>query len=231
MEDSQEVNEKSFDVPIVKIVPAENVFSLVWQLTNRCNWHCMYCSIPREHVHPDDLLKTREKTLDELKDIWRSMYKEISKTGLDIKISITGGEPTINKDLYALLKWLRTEYKDIVMVGITTNSSASANTYKKLFEHLEYISMSLHTEHANIDEFLELAIELGNHIQGTGKTVHLNLMDEYWLTDRAKQHIVTVLEGKPVNYTFNTVYYENRANREEPIFIAKNELLDVNEVR
>jgi uncharacterized Fe-S cluster-containing radical SAM superfamily enzyme len=81
-------------------------------LTEKCNLRCTYC-MPEKGVDLTEInkLTTREE-LSKLINIF-------AKCGVD-KIRLTGGEPTINKELVSIVREIRS-YKTIKSVGITTN--------------------------------------------------------------------------------------------------------------
>lgn len=224
---SNEVTSKTINsaTEIVKITPVQPVFAVTWQITNRCNYDCMYCDVPMFHVTKDVFLKTHEKSLLELKNNWLHIYNQAITTDKKIKMSITGGEPTLNKNLLPFFQWLRDNYNNkIDSMGITSNGSASLTTYKKLYSVLDWISISLHTEHVDIDNFLKKMLPLGDFISNTNKTLHLNLMDVYWLTPEIKDYLTSKLSNQQkIFYTFNKVVYEDRQHRNYPIFLYNHE--------
>ena len=138
----------------------------------------MYCS-PRWH---DDTSK--HKTLEQLKSNWIAVYEQSKQRNLPYKISFTGGEVTGNKDFYPFVKWLRENYGQYIkQILLTTNGSATYKYYQQLFEVVDNISFSVHSEHINEQKFFDTVIKLHSSI-AKDKFIHVNIMNEFWNQDR-----------------------------------------------
>ncbi|CAI5455525.1 unnamed protein product [Caenorhabditis angaria] len=81
-------------------------------LTEKCNFRCLYC-MPAEGIP----LKPSEKMLKN-EEIFR-LVKLFAKNGVD-KVRLTGGEPTIRKDLVDIVDEI-SKTDGIKQVGLTTN--------------------------------------------------------------------------------------------------------------
>lgn len=201
------------DVKIISVSPIERVFSITWKLSSRCNYDCMYC--PNEwhsstSVHP---------TLNEMQSYWKKVFEKTKQKELKYKISFTGGELTGNKDFLPFLQWLRKEYKEhIDIILLTTNGSATLKYYKKLFNLVENISFSVHSEHVNENKFFTMIADLANYID-ENKFLHVNIMDEYWNKDRIELY-KNFLISKNISHSVNKINYSLRT-REIPIFKGK----------
>ncbi|EFP08296.1 hypothetical protein CRE_16920 [Caenorhabditis remanei] len=81
-------------------------------LTEKCNFRCLYC-MPAEGVplKPKDKMLTNEEVL--------KLVKLFASHGID-KIRLTGGEPTIRKDIVQIVEGIAST-PGIKDVGITTN--------------------------------------------------------------------------------------------------------------
>jgi hypothetical protein len=104
---------------------------------------------------------------------------------------------------------------------LTTNGSASFNYYKKLFESVNNVSFSFHSEHANEKRFFDTVINLKNVID-QHKFLHVNIMDEHWNRDRIP-HYVRILSDNNISYSINHVDY-NIQTRTIPIFKGQSNL-------
>lgn len=82
-------------------------------LTERCNLRCTYC-MPQEGVKLTE--KSNLLTTDEVIHLARIFVQE----GVT-KIRLTGGEPTVRKDLVDIIKQLK-QIDGLEQVGITTNA-------------------------------------------------------------------------------------------------------------
>ena len=82
-------------------------------ITDVCNFKCGYC-LPNGYM-PD---KSDNRKFLHLEEI-RRLAKVLSKLGV-CKIRLTGGEPTVRKDFFEIIKILKSE-AGIKKVVITTN--------------------------------------------------------------------------------------------------------------
>jgi molybdenum cofactor biosynthesis enzyme MoaA len=82
-------------------------------VTEKCNFRCTYC-MPEEGV---ELSKNVLET-SEISKLVRIFVKQCGVT----KIRITGGEPTVRKDLDAIISDIRS-HPEIESIGITSNGA------------------------------------------------------------------------------------------------------------
>jgi len=188
---------------IVKVEPAEELFSLTWMLGSRCNYDCMYC--------PSELHDSTSKflDLDTLKSAWEKIYLTSSYLNLAYKISFTGGEVTANKNFLPLLQWLRDTYPCIARIDVTTNGSASANYYKKLAAVVESISFSTHSEFFDEAAFFTKVAEVEKLMVRPKKSLHVNVMDEYWNRNRIELY-KKWLSDQNISYSINKIDYSQQ---------------------
>lgn len=200
---------------IVKITPLEKCFSISWHLTNWCNYDCMYC--PAEY-HSN----TRQYSFEQLQNHWLEIFDKTKLQNLKYKISFSGGEVTINKDFLKFAKWLRDEYSDhIHLLLVTTNGSASLNYYLKLFDEIDNISFSLHSEHADEKAFFDKIIGLKSQISAKN-FLHVNIMNEFWNEERIQLY-TKILDEHKISYSINDIDYSLKT-RTFPILKGKTNL-------
>jgi len=198
---------------LIKVFPIEECFSITWELGRRCNYDCMYCPA---QWHDDT---SRHKSLDQLKSNWISIYNQSSYRNLKYKIGFTGGEVTGNRAFYPLIQWLREEYADCIkQILLTTNGSATYNYYFKLFEVVDNISFSTHTEHINEQRFFDTVIRLHKNI-ASDKFIHVNIMNETWNQSRIPYY-QELLSLHNISHNVNEIDYGLRT-REVPIMKGK----------
>ena len=185
---------------IIKIEPVPKYFSITWMLGSFCNYDCMYC--------PSELHDTtsRPHDLDTMQSVWKNIYKKTKHLRLPYKISFTGGEVTANKNFLPLVQWLRNTYKDIAVIVITTNGSASADYYLRLAKNIEAISFSTHSEFMDEKIFFDKIYKVNSIMIPPKKSLHVNIMDEYWNQDRIKVY-KEWLERHKISYTVNEINY------------------------
>lgn len=163
----------------------------------------MYC--------PSELHDSTSKfhDLETLKGAWHNIYAESSHLKIKYKISFTGGEVTANKNFLPLIQWLRENYTEIERIDITTNGSASVKYYKKLSSMVESISFSTHSEFFNEAEFFKKVLAIHQLMQRPKKSVHVNIMNEYWNQSRISLY-KTWLANNNVDYLINEIDYSKQ---------------------
>jgi MoaA/NifB/PqqE/SkfB family radical SAM enzyme len=186
---------------IIKIEPIPKYFSITWMLGSFCNYDCMYC--------PPELHDTtsRPHDLDTMKTAWQNIYQKTNNHDLPYKISFSGGEVTANKNFLPLIEWIRNNYKDVTMIVITTNGSASTGYYLKLAEYVEAISFSTHSEFMDEDKFFTSAKELNKVMIRPTKSFHVNIMDEFWNREGIERY-KQISEEHNISYSVNEVEYK-----------------------
>ncbi|KAL3159838.1 GTP 3',8-cyclase, mitochondrial [Trebouxia sp. C0009 RCD-2024] len=135
-------------------------------LTEKCNLRCMYC-MPEEgtDLTPQDALLTTSEIL--------RLSRLFVEGGVN-KIRLTGGEPTLRRDIVDLTKELNA-LPGLQAIGITTNGIALRRKLPELQAHgLSLLNLSLDTlrperfermtrrrGHDRVLETLDLAVRLG----------------------------------------------------------------------
>ena len=196
---------------IVQVAPTEEYFSLTWQLTIRCNYDCMYCSTDWHNN------TSKHHSLETLKNAWINILNKTNR--LKYKISFTGGEPTNSKSFLPFIKWLRTEYPDrIFKILVTSNGSATYKYYKQLYDYVDNISFSTHSEHMDELDFFNKIILLHSTLD-TSKHLHVNIMDESWNQDRIVKY-KEILQSHNISNNTNKIDYSFQT-RSIPIFKGK----------
>lgn len=195
---------------IVSVEPINRVFSISWNLGIRCNYDCMYCP-SKWH---DNFSK--HHSLDTLQKSWISVHSKTVGKNLKYKISFTGGEVTSSRAFLPFLRWLRLNYNESIdSILVTTNGSATTKYYLKLYEYVNNISFSVHSEHINEKKFFDMILELKSIIDDT-KFIHVNIMDEFWNQTRIPIY-VELLTQHGVSYNINKINYALKT-REQPVY-------------
>jgi len=200
----------------ISVTPTEMVFSINWSLGNRCNYDCMYCP---SYWHDD---YSRHRSLADLQMYWQDILKKTQSKNLKYKISFTGGEVTNNRNFKPFVTWLRQNYGEhINKILVTTNGSANYSYYHRLFELVDNISFSVHSEHIHESKFFEMIFKLKSSIDSS-KFIHVNIMNEFWNQDRIQRY-KQILEEHQISYGINEIDY-SRQTRQQPVFKGKLDL-------
>jgi MoaA/NifB/PqqE/SkfB family radical SAM enzyme len=163
----------------------------------------MYC--PTE-LHD---MTTRPHDLETMQQVWQNIYDASKDKNLPYKISFTGGEVTANRNFLPLVQWLRETFSDIGMILLTTNGSASKNHYLKLAKYVESISFSTHGEFMDEQEFFNKVEAVNKVMIRPSKSVHVNIMDEYWNQDRIAIY-QDWLTCRNISHSINSINYASK---------------------
>jgi MoaA/NifB/PqqE/SkfB family radical SAM enzyme len=185
---------------IIRVEPVEKSVSLTWMIGAICNYDCMYCP---SWSHNND---RPHHTFEDLKTSWLNFYSATYDKNLPYKIGFTGGEVTANKNFLPLVEFLRDQNVQM-QIMVTTNGSASKRYYRRLAELVDAISFSTHSEFFNEQEFFEKVLLINQCMTRPEKSVHVNIMDEYWNQDRIKLY-QQLLDSNGVSHSVNAINYD-----------------------
>ena len=201
---------------IYKVEPAEQRFSITWNIGPRCNYDCMYCPTMLHDNH------STHPSLDLLKKRWLSIYEKTYQQNLLYKLSFTGGEVSANKSSLPLFEWLTENYGHCIdKILVTTNGSASLAYYKKMFKIVNNMSFSLHSEHVHETKFFDTVISLKKTLPGD-RHLHVSIMDEFWNQARIPEY-VKILQTHGISCQVNKIDY-SKQTRTIPIMKGKLDL-------
>ena len=113
--------------------PHQNSIKVEWNIGKRCNYDCSYCpSSIHDNSSPHTDIEILKTTVDKLMSL-----------GKPIRLSFTGGEPTVHPKFDELIKYAK--HKGISWISVTTNGTRSPDFYSSLpvdqyvfSVHLEY---------------------------------------------------------------------------------------------
>ena len=133
------------------------------------------------------------------------MYSATRDKNLPYRISFTGGEVTANKNFLPLIEFLRQQNVSIRML-VTTNGSASKRYYQRLAALVDSISFSTHSEFFDEQKFFEKVFLIDQQMIRPEKSIHVNIMQEYWNQDRIDLY-KQLLDDRGVSYSVNAIDY------------------------
>jgi hypothetical protein len=113
--------------------PHQESIKVEWNIGKRCNYDCSYCP---SAIH--DNFSTHANI-----DILKKAAAQLINLGKPIRISFTGGEPTVHPKFLDLVEYC----KDIGVnwISVTTNGTLPAEFYRNL--PIEQILFSIHFEY------------------------------------------------------------------------------------
>lgn len=122
-------------------VPSAPVI-LVWEITNECNLHCVYCHVDAKKTLTDEL--TREEKL--------ALVDELVDIGVPA-IMFAGGEPLCSPDLFDVIRYAHE--RGLYTVVITNGTLLSTENVQKLAKAgLDYIKVSIDSANPKIHNSL-----------------------------------------------------------------------------
>lgn len=186
---------------IIRVEPIERCISLTWMIGAKCNYDCMYCP---SWSHNND---RPHHTFEDLTTAWLNFYSATHAKNLPYKISFTGGEVTANKNFLPLIEFLRQQKNIKLQIMVTTNGSASQRYYRRLAALVDAISFSTHSEFFNEQEFFDKVLLINKCMNRPEKSIHVNIMDEYWNQDRIKLY-QSLLDQHDISYSINAINYQ-----------------------
>jgi MoaA/NifB/PqqE/SkfB family radical SAM enzyme len=140
------------------------IFKIEWNMSKRCNFQCSYCDEftsdrKSPHLSFDIAKKAIDKILSKLED-------------KQIKVNLTGGEPTVNPEFEKILSYM---YEKNIDVGLITNGSRTLEFYKRIMPKLKSFIMSYHMEYHNREVLPGNILELNKFIKENNYNIHLHV--------------------------------------------------------
>ena len=110
-----------------------NSIKIEWNLGKRCNYDCSYCpSSIHDNTSPHTDIEILKTTIDQLTSL-----------GKPIRLSFTGGEPTVHPKFTELIKYAR--HKGASWISVTTNGTLPYEFYAGM--SIDQLVFSLHLEY------------------------------------------------------------------------------------
>jgi organic radical activating enzyme len=138
-----------------------------WNLGKRCNYNCSYCD-QLTHDNFSDFLsfEAAKNTIDKIMEKCRDKR---------IRISLTGGEPTINPSFLNIIKYMKEA--GVSFVSVTTNGSRTREFYIQAMEYLDNIIFSYHMEYLDRKKYVDAILACNEYIQkNPKKRLHVHVM-------------------------------------------------------
>ena len=170
--------------------PHQDSIKIEWNLGKRCNLDCGYC--PAE-IHDNFSAHTNIKTLMDTVD---ALYE----LGKPIRVSLTGGEPTVHPDIEDLIEHI---HQRLDWLNITTNGLRPADWYAK--QPVSHYVFSLHFDNEHWDRAMHNVLmfsQLNESIDNI--PFHINIMAHHEYMDRVKQ-AVTMFDSHHIKYAVRRI--------------------------
>jgi MoaA/NifB/PqqE/SkfB family radical SAM enzyme len=113
--------------------PHQGSIKVEWNLGKRCNYDCSYCPAAiHDNTSPHTDIEILKATVDKLMTL-----------GKPIRLSFTGGEPTVHPKFRELLQYCK--HVGVSWISVTTNGTLPAQFYNTL--PIEQLVFSVHFEY------------------------------------------------------------------------------------
>lgn len=140
--------------------PHQDQIKVEWNLGKRCNYDCSYCPVEiHDNYSQHTAIDILEKTVDQLSDL-----------GKPIRLSFTGGEPTVHPDFEDLLEYCKR--KGIFWINLTTNGTRPSRWYLNHEMFFNHIVFSLHFEY----DWQRVVKTINEFYDGTERDFFVNVM-------------------------------------------------------
>jgi len=131
--------------------PHQNSIKIEWNLGKRCNYDCSYC--PSE-IHDNSSPHTDIEIL-------KSSVDQLMKLGKPVRISFTGGEPTVHPKFEELVNYCKNQ--GVSWVSVTTNGTRKDDWYANL--RADQIVFSVHMEY-DVRRVLNTIVNVNEYFAG-----------------------------------------------------------------
>lgn len=178
----------------------QNSIHVEWNIGKRCNLDCAYC--PAE-IHDNFSPHTDL-------DIMVNTIYELEKIGKPIRLSLTGGEPTVHPKINDILKCARARLQ---WLSVTTNGLRPAEWYIKQPVNQWVFSLHFDNEHniraaENIVRYAQLL-----DMEGISTLYQVNLMCHHEYMDEVRAAAI-LLEGHSIPYVCRRIRWTEADDRE-----------------
>ena len=150
---------------IVKIVNEDFTkhLSIDFTVSNVCNYHCHYCH-PGSNEGTSQSPKDFDLLIKNFDHLLNTYKNNFNKT--EIKIEITGGEPTVWPRLQDFARYIK-ENHQVQNIALTTNASRTMRWWEENGKYFDEVHISLHDE-CDVNHIIQVADflykETENHV-------------------------------------------------------------------
>ena len=169
--------------------PHQDQIKVEWNLGKRCNLDCAYCPAEiHDNFSPHIDINVLERAVDKLCEI-----------GKPLRISLTGGEPTVHPDFEDFLEYLKR--KDIFWVNLTTNGTRTSKWYLDNEMFFNHVVFSLHFDNAHWTRILQT---INQFYDSTERDFFVNVMAHHDYMDDVRR-VVNSFDEKGIRYAVRRI--------------------------
>lgn len=160
--------------------------SVDFAIFNVCNFHCHYCH-PGSNEGDSRFPKDYDlvvRNFDHLLNIYRTQFNKTN-----IKIEMTGGEPTVWPKLQDFAKHIK-ENHQVNNLALTTNGSRTMRWWRENGKYFDEVHLSLHPEEGSAEHLINVADFMYNETNGH---VAINVIMDPTNWDKCKENLDKVV--------------------------------------
>ena len=178
----------------------QNSIHVEWNIGKRCNLDCAYC--PAE-IHDNFSPHTDL-------DVMVNTIYELEKVGKPVRLSLTGGEPTVHPKISDILSCAR---ERLDWISVTTNGLRSSDWYIK--QPVNQWVFSLHFDNEHSQRAAETVVKYAQllDMEGMPTLYQVNLMAHHKYMDNART-AANLLEGHNIPYVCRRIRWTESDDRD-----------------
>lgn len=111
------------DPPITE--ERKDIFHVQWHLTDKCNLRCKHC-------YQMDYTEEQDSTYDENIEMFEKILQYTQKRGKKLEVSLTGGEPLLEKRIFDLIAYMKQKVRDIRIFILTNGTLLSEDIISQI---------------------------------------------------------------------------------------------------
>jgi organic radical activating enzyme len=151
------------DLIEVRSKQPKHIITINWAISNVCNYKCWYC-FPGSNTGDFNNLPL-DLAIKNFDHLFQQYQIKLHKTRFDLVL--TGGEPTLWRNLRPFIEYFRKKYKDQITITIVSNFSRTLRWWDENCDLFDTIVGSYHINEGNLTKYIEIA----DHISGKGREV------------------------------------------------------------
>jgi organic radical activating enzyme len=175
------------------------VVDICWNLGKRCNYNCSYCS-PAIHDWTSP-----HHSIDTVNNFIAQMNSWVASQNKTFVMSLTGGEPFIHPQIIEILKIIKQASACGDQLIVTTNGSVNLELYKKSFEYLTNLTISLHLDRSDVEIQATLNKIVFLHQNFPDKFINVQVMCLPGKFNFIEHTVIPLLESNNVKFTLRRI--------------------------
>jgi organic radical activating enzyme len=176
-----------------------NVVDICWNLGKRCNYNCSYCS-PAIHDWTSP-----HHSIDTVNNFIAQMNSWVASQNKTFVMSLTGGEPFIHPQIIEILKIIKQASACGDQLIVTSNGSVNLELYKKSFEYLTNLTISLHLDRSDVEIQATLDKIVFLHQNFPDKFINVQVMCLPGKFNFIEHTVIPLLESNNVKFTLRRI--------------------------